>query len=61
MTKKDLFETIEDMPMDMEIALHFSGASFQLLGKAKIIKLWINGEETDVISLFGNSKFYSYP
>jgi hypothetical protein len=56
-----LLEAIEDMPMDMEIALHYAGASFQLLRKAKIIKLWINGEETDVISLFGNCKFYSYP
>ena len=61
MTKKELEEVIKDMPMDMEIALHYAGASFQLFGKAKIIKLWINGEETDVISLFGNGKFYSYP
>ena len=60
MTKKELLEAIEDMPMDVEIALHYAGASYQLLKEIKIRELRIDGQVKEVVALHGNCKFYTY-
>ena len=50
MTKKDLLEAIEDMPMDMPIMM-YSGCFYRQIEFVKTKKLWIDGKQIEVITL----------
>jgi hypothetical protein len=50
LTKKDLLEAIEDMPMDMPIMM-YSGCFYRQIEFVKTRKLWVDGEQIEVITL----------
>lgn len=50
MTKKDLLEAIEDMPMDMPIMM-YSGCFYRQIEFVKTQKLWVDGKQIEVITL----------
>ena len=50
LTKKDLLEAIEDMPENMPIMM-YSGCFYRQIEFVKTRKLWIDGEQIEVITL----------
>lgn len=50
MTKKDLLEAIEDMPMDMPIAV-YHGAYYVSIEFIKVRKLWDCGKQVETICI----------
>jgi hypothetical protein len=50
LTKKDLLEAIKDMPENMPIMI-YSGCFYRHLEFVKTRKLWVDGEQIEVITL----------